>query len=127
VKENMNEKNWLEELKKDKEENKTHTMFQSLQIGKNVFVIDLATKEKVVKTVNNGNEDIQKTYIMFKLVNGEKEKISFTSYQYYSLLKEAGDLDKLTQVIEVIADVKFNNKKRIYTFNVRNMEEGISL
>ena len=117
----MNEE-WKKQIQHDQEENNEKQQYKILSDGKNVFIIDLATREKVIRVINDGTKDVNKTYIMFNLVGDEVPKISLTSYQYSQLLKDMGNLENLTQVIEVIADVKTINKRKVYTFMVRNKE-----
>lgn len=114
---------WKKDLIKDKSESEKNNQLKFLAEGKNVFVIDLSTKEKVIKRIKDGDKELDKTYILYDLIGDDKEKISLTSYQYSMLLKEMGDIEKLTKIIEVIADVKTINNKKVYTFIINNKED----
>ena len=116
--------NWLEELKKDKESMEEKPQWKTLQNGKNVFVIDFSTKEKITRIVNINGEEQKRTYIMFNLVGDDVPKISFTTYQYMTFLKDIDidNLDPSTKEMEVIVDVKVMNNKKVYTFNVQKKE-----
>lgn len=113
---------WLENLKKDKMEYEKTNELMYLTEGRNVFILDLSTKEKVIRKINDGDKNLEKTYIIYDLVGGDKKKISLTSYQYSTFLKEIKDINNLKKIVEVIADVKTVNNKKVYTFIVNNKE-----
>ncbi len=117
----MNEE-WKKQIQQDQNENNEKPQYKTLSEGKNVFIIDLSTRQKVVRDVNDGIKMIKKTYVMFDLIGDEVPKISLTTYQYSQLLKSVGNIESLTKVVEVIADVNVINKKKEYSFVVNNEE-----
>lgn len=116
-------KEWKDDLKKDKIEMEEKPQWRTLQVGKNVFVLDFSTKEKIIRNININGEEQKRTYIMFDLIGDDVPKISFTTYQYATLLKDIIDIDKISKVVEVIADVKVVNNKKVFTFNINNKGE----
>jgi len=110
---------WKDDLKKDKKEMEEKPQWRTLKEGKNVFIVDLSTKEKVTRNVSVNGEEQSRTYIMFDLINDDVAKLSLTTYQYATLLKDI-DVDKASKIVELIADVKVANNKKIFTFNIIN-------